>query len=117
MKICPYTDIEPQAVDEPGATGTTIRWLITNKDGRTGFAMRHFDIQPGGHTPLHDHDWEHQVFILEGSGTVQGGEEAKAFQPGDVIFVPPGERHQFRNTGEQPIRLLCLIPLPDQCAL
>ena len=37
--------------------------------------MRHFEIEPGGTTPLHEHEWEHEAFILTGGGVVyrQGG--------------------------------------------
>jgi quercetin dioxygenase-like cupin family protein len=117
MKISPYTEIDCQPVDEPGASGVTIRWLITAQDGRTDFCMRHFDVAPGGFTPEHEHDWEHQVFILEGEGTVLGGAETQPFKAGDVIFVAPGERHQFRNTGDGTARFLCLIPSPEKCSL
>ena len=29
---------------------------------------------------------------------------------GDVVLVKPNEVHQFRNSGEQPMKFLCLIP-------
>jgi quercetin dioxygenase-like cupin family protein len=32
--------------------------------------MRHFEIQPRGQTSKHSHDWEHEVFIIEGKGLV-----------------------------------------------
>jgi len=35
----------------------------------------------------------------------------EAFEAGDVVFVPPDELHQFRNTGDGELRFLCLIPL------
>jgi len=57
------------------------------------------------------------VFVLEGQGVVAGGEQEKAFRKGDVIFLPPGERHQFRNTGKTPLQFLCLIPSKDKCNL
>ena len=114
MKIAHYSGIDSQAVEESGASGVTIRWLITPDDGPTAFCMRHFDIVPSGYTPEHQHDWEHQVFILEGEGTVLGGDQTRAFRAGDVIFLPPNERHQFRNTGEAAVRLLCLVPAPKK---
>lgn len=39
--------------------------------GAENFAMRLFEIQPRGYSPLHQHDWEHEVFILEGKGAVR----------------------------------------------
>lgn len=105
-----FTEVPATTVPAP-ASGVTIRWLIDEAVGAPNFAMRYFEIAPGGSTPLHAHAWEHEVFILSGSGVVvcDGGDEA--FGPGDAIFVPHGERHCFRNTGTEPVAMLCLVPM------
>lgn len=108
MKIFDYRDVEAEEAGE--GYRIRIRWLITQETGAENFAMRLFEIEPGGYTPLHSHPWEHEVFILEGRGLVKGGEEEHPFKGGDVIFISAGELHQFRNEGKQVIRLLCLIP-------
>ena len=41
---------------------------------------------------------------------MQPGEQVHALRAGDVVFVKPDEVHQFRNTGDQPLKFLCLIP-------
>jgi len=105
-----------EAVDVPApAAGVKIRWLIDEKAGAPNFAMRHFEIEPGGATPLHAHEWEHEAFILTGAGVVvnAGGEDA--FGPGDAIFMPAGETHCFKNTGAEPVTMLCLVPLTACC--
>jgi quercetin dioxygenase-like cupin family protein len=89
---------------------TKVRWLITKGLGAQNFAMRLFEMEPGGHSPLHTHPWEHEVFILEGEGQLFDGEKASAFSAEDVVFVPANERHQFKNTGQKRLRFLCLIP-------
>jgi oxalate decarboxylase/phosphoglucose isomerase-like protein (cupin superfamily) len=33
--------------------------------------------------------------------------------PGDVVLVPPEEKHVTRNTGSEPLVLLCFFPTPD----
>jgi len=116
MSVKSYRDIPAQAVEE-GASGVKIRWLITQEMGARNFSMRHFEIEPGGYTPKHTHDWEHEVFILSGTGMILEGETEQPFKADDVIFMPSGERHQFRNTGTEPVTMLCLIPSPDRCAL
>ena len=112
MKHQHYSRVTAEKVEQ-GAEGVHIRWLITEADGAEHFVMRHFEIAPGGFTPRHDHAWEHEVFILKGRGMVLGPEGEKAFGPGDVMFVPGGETHQFRNTGENLVEMLCLIPARD----
>ncbi len=72
--------------------------------------MRLFEIQPGGYSPLHKHDWEHEVFILEGNGVIQDKDNKKPFKQGDILFIPPMKWHQFVNTGKEILKFLCLIP-------
>ena len=113
MKHVHYSSVTAEAVEQ-GAKDVKIRWLITEQDGATNFVMRHFEIGPGGHTPHHEHPWEHEVFILTGSGVATGPGGEEAFGPGDVFLVPGGEVHQFRNTGAESVTMLCLIPAREQ---
>lgn len=113
MKHVHYTDVELQTPSEEGVKDTKVRWLISKKDGAENFAMRVFEIKPGGNTPLHQHDWEHEVFVLEGTGITRDKENEESFKQGDVFFVKPMEWHQFVNTGNQTLKFLCLIPIKN----
>ena len=109
MKLFHYLDVKAETAEE-GAHGLKVRWLITKEMGAENFAMRLFEMEPGGYSPLHSHPWEHEVFILEGEGTVFGGGEERKFKAGDAIFILPNEKHQFKNTGEKTVKFLCLVP-------
>ncbi|MDG6223582.1 MAG: cupin domain-containing protein [Candidatus Bathyarchaeota archaeon] len=109
MKKFAYTEIKAEKVENQ-CKNLTVRWLITKQTGAENFAMRLFEMNAGGHTPFHSHQWEHEVFILEGEGLVVGGKEEKSFKAGDVIFVPANEMHQFKSNNENPVKFLCLIP-------
>ena len=78
MKIEHSSKISKVAVEMEGAKNVGVRWLISKDDGAQNFAMRMFELQPGGHTPLHTHQHEHEVFALEGRGTFvyEGREQA-----------------------------------------
>ena len=93
-----------------GAQGCEVRWLIGDKDDAPNFAMRQFEVQPGGYTPRHHHPYEHEVFVLSGQGEIFEGEKPHPLKTGDVVLVRPDEVHQFRNTGDTPLKFLCLIP-------
>ncbi|MCK4265796.1 MAG: cupin domain-containing protein [Thermoplasmata archaeon] len=110
MKHKHYTEVEDQIPAEEGVKDTTIRWLITKDDGADNFAMRIFTIQPGGHTPHHQHDWEHEIFVVEGEGMLRSGDDEEPFKTGDFAFIQSMEWHQVRNTGDKPVIMLCLIP-------
>ena len=109
MKVFNYQTVNAEGV-EGGASKVKIRWLITKDMGAKNFAMRLFDMEPGGYSTLHTHPWEHEVFILEGEGVVFDGEKATPFKADDVVFIPSEERHQFKNTGRKQVKFLCLIP-------
>jgi quercetin dioxygenase-like cupin family protein len=110
MKTTNFRDVEAQAVDDPGAKGVKIRWLISEKDGAPNFAMRLFEIEPGGHTPYHKHGWEHEVFIVKGRGNLvtEGGDSP--LNEGDALFVPGDENHQFKNASGEIFLFLCMVP-------
>ena len=108
MKIFRYRAVKAKDADE-GASRLSVRWLITKEMGAENFAMRLFEMEPGGYSPLHSHPWEHEVFILEGEGVVVGEEERK-FRAGDVMFIPSNEKHQLKNNGEKTVKFLCLVP-------
>jgi quercetin dioxygenase-like cupin family protein len=93
-----------------GSSKCTVRWLVGEADGAPTFAMRQFEVAPGGYTPRHFHDYEHEVFVLEGNGVVIEDTVEHPLAAGDVILVKPNEIHQFRNTGQSPMKFLCLIP-------
>jgi quercetin dioxygenase-like cupin family protein len=111
MKVTNFKNIEAKEVKEPGTEGVTIRWLISQKDGAPNFAMRIFEVAPGGFTPYHKHSWEHEVFISEGRGTLVTEEKNFPLKKGDAVFVPPDENHQFKNDSEENFTFICLIPI------
>ncbi|MCX7886126.1 MAG: cupin domain-containing protein [Verrucomicrobiae bacterium] len=114
MKITNLQQIPLEPVGVVGAEGCAYRVAISGRDGAPGFAMRIFEIVPGGYTPLHEHPYEHEVFVLDGAGVVWRDGAEVAIKPGDVLFVPPGEKHQFRNTGLQTLKFICVVPVEFQ---
>jgi len=110
VKHVHYTEVELEEPEEKGIKDVKVRWAISKKDGAENFAMRVFEIQPGGYTPLHQHDWEHEVFVLEGKGVTKDKQDEKPFKQGDIFFIPPMEWHQFYNTGNEILKFICLIP-------
>jgi quercetin dioxygenase-like cupin family protein len=111
MLIRNYRDVAAEDVEED-AEGVKLRWVISKDDGAPNFAMRVFELRLNGHTPRHAHEWEHEVFILSGEGSVfdSNGQEHKV-RKGDVVFIPSNEMHQFKNTGRQLFEFICLIPI------
>ena len=116
MKLRSISSHEQAEVTMPGATLTKMRMLIGPDDAAPNFHMRHFEIAPGGHTPHHQHDYDHEILVLKGTGTAKSEQGDRPFTAGDVIFVPANEKHQFVNNGSETLAFICLIPAPHSCA-
>ena len=110
MKVGPYTSVELEPVKMDGAENTGVRWLVAREDGAPNFAMRLFEVEPGGHTPFHSHEGEHEIFIVEGEGRLSTADGPRPLRPGTFAFVPGEEKHQFENTGETVLKFLCIVP-------
>jgi len=114
MRTIRADELEPAAMEMEGAQGVAMRVLIGPETGAPTFVMRLFEVEPGGHTPLHEHGWEHEVFVLAGEGEVASPDGVSELRPGTAVFVAPGETHQFINRGRETLRFLCLIPAQER---
>jgi quercetin dioxygenase-like cupin family protein len=94
--------------------GASVRWLIGPAEGAPNFALRYFEIEPGGWSSLDQHAHEHGVVILRGQGQVLLGEEESNVGFGDVVYISPYEPHQFKNAGDEPLGFLCVIPSREE---
>jgi len=110
MHIVDAAEFEAQEVGAEGVENVRIQWLVDESHGAPTFAMRRFIIGPSGHTPRHAHDWEHEVYVLRGRGTlwIEGDEIALA--PDYALLVPPDAMHQFLSAGDDVLEVLCLVP-------
>ena len=110
MKVTDYHDVPLEDMEMEGANNVKVRWLISDKDNAKNFSLRLFEIGKEGFSPYHTHDWEHEVFVLEGEGEVKIEGKSYPIKKDSVVFVEPGLEHGFKNTGEELLRFLCLIP-------
>lgn len=106
MKVQDYREV----TGREELPGVTLRVVISEEDGAPNFIMRVFEVQPGASTPWHNHDWEHEVFVLTGSGEAVASNGKTPIAPGSVVFVAPNEQHQFTNSGSEVLRFICCIP-------
>lgn len=111
-KIEHYTNTRAETVEN--VPGVTVRWVIGEQDGAPNFAMRIFEIQPNHSTPYHQHAWEHEVFVLDGTGAVHIEDGQSPISAGSVVYVPGMEMHQFANRGQDLLRFICVVPIDHQ---
>jgi quercetin dioxygenase-like cupin family protein len=106
IQVRDFRDAEAQ----PAMEGVTMRVVIGPDEGAPIFNMRVFEVQPGHASPHHSHWWEHEVFVLSGQGVIHTDQGELSISHGSTVFVPGGEMHQFQNTGDGPLRFICLVP-------
>jgi quercetin dioxygenase-like cupin family protein len=109
-----YEDVkEEQATLSDGTLveDVTVRWLIDSKSGAKNFAMRRFEIKADGKVPLHNHAQDHEIYILSGTGRFfnDNGQDERVKQ-GDIIYIPPNEKHGIDNLEKENLIFLCIIP-------
>ena len=72
-------------------------------------------VKPGDKTRgPHMHDgFEEVIYVLKGTGVTVSESGEFALGAGDLVLIPPNEKHMTRNTGSEPLVLLCFFPHPD----
>jgi quercetin dioxygenase-like cupin family protein len=93
---------------------TNKKVLIGEKEGAENFRMRYFTIEAGGHSPWHQHDWEHENYFVKGKGLLVTEDGEFEANPGMFAYVAPGELHQYKNPYNEPFEFICLIPIPEK---
>lgn len=81
---------------------TQVRWLITKEMGAPNFAMRLFEMKPNGHSPLHKHAWEHEVFVLEGKGQILTEKTRSPCEPATLCSYPRTNCTNSKTTMKTP---------------
>jgi quercetin dioxygenase-like cupin family protein len=85
-------------------------WLIGKAEGAENFAMRYYQVGPGGNSRRENHPYDHGILILHGEGEVLLDNEKHSISQGDVVYIPPNMEHQLINHGPIPMGFLCIIP-------
>ena len=68
-------------------------------------------VAPGAGPPPNRHPADDEAFyVLEGTFAFGIGSETRTAKRGDIVRVPTGEVHTFRNAGPEPGRLLIMNP-------
>lgn len=96
--------------ENSGADKATRQVLIGPDENSHIFHMRYFAVQPGGHTSLDRHAHEHGVYILHGHARLRLENNEYELNPGDVVYIPGNEVHQFFTSGQEPFGFLCIVP-------
>jgi mannose-6-phosphate isomerase-like protein (cupin superfamily) len=91
--------------------GVTTIPLITHKSDSSALITTGISTYPARTgAPLHVHNCDEQVTLLEGQGEVEIDGVVTPLGPFDSTYIPTGLQHAFRNTGDKPMRILWIYP-------
>ena len=91
-----------------GAIGSRVTFRIAE------IAVPKPDDKPRG--PHMHHGFEECIYVLSGEGMNVSESGEIPIKPGDIVLIPPNEKHMTRNTGTEPLVLLCFFAEPDVSA-
>jgi quercetin dioxygenase-like cupin family protein len=77
------------------------KWNAEGNQVTTGITV----FAPGTGIPLHTHNVEETVLILDGEASVEIGDDTFELAAGDVTWAPAGVPHRFANRGAGPMRI------------
>jgi len=101
-----------------GLPGRKSLEIVSGEKGSQAVTLRLVEIpvpRPG-ETPRGPHfhkGFEECIFVMSGEGCTEADSGKHALKAGDTILIPSGEKHVTRNTGKEPLVLLCFFPVPD----
>lgn len=101
-----------------GLPGRKSLEIVSGESGARAVTLRLVEIpvsQPGEapRGPHRHNDFEECIYVLSGRGTTHADSGEYPLRAGDTILIPPGETHVTRNTGTEPLLLLCFFPVAD----
>jgi quercetin dioxygenase-like cupin family protein len=101
-----------------GLPGRTALELVSGARGSRDITLRLVEIpvpQPGElpRAPHQHQHFEECIFVLSGQGATHADSGEYRLAAGDTLVVSPGDKHATRNTGTEPLLLLCFFPVGD----
>ncbi len=92
-------------INRGGGIATTplvVHHKVPNARFTTGMTV----FPPGEGAPMHSHNCDEQVTLLEGAGECEIGGVVTQLSQYDTTYVPADIPHRFTNTGTGPMRIL-----------
>jgi len=86
----------------PGHFGGALSKALVGPDnvGTEKIDFRISRYAPAAFVEEHVHQIQEQVYyVLEGEGVLTTDDQKHLMRPNDYVYVPPGVRHSFANTG------------------
>ena len=90
--------------------GSVIRELMhPSQHGLSSMSFAEATVEPFATTLMHLHRQSEEIYhVTQGTGTMRMGSAEFEIRCGDTITIAPGTLHNVTNTGDQPLKILCV---------
>ena len=90
------------------------KWDITAPgDGTTSSSLSQSIVGVGAGAPLHTHEADELIVVLEGTLDARLGDEVQRVEADQTLVIPPNIPHGFTCVGPTEARLMTFFPVPD----
>jgi len=108
MPIIDHNDV-PEVPWRPGYR----KWDVTLKEHGVSTSLSLNTAEPGTGAPLHTHEIDELIMIMEGTLEVRINGETHTVEQDHTVVIPPGAEHAFKVVGEKTARLIVVFPHMD----
>ena len=90
------------------------KWDITREgDGTTSSSLSYSVVGVGAGAPLHTHEADELIVILEGTLEAQLGDDVVTVGADHTVVIPPNVPHGFKSVGPGDARIIAFFPIQD----
>jgi quercetin dioxygenase-like cupin family protein len=112
MKLIKVDQVAKEPWEDKLFTGPVTLQAIIGKDLSENFLIQQVNFSKGVRNKFHSHSTEQILIITEGEGIVATENEEINVRPGDVIFIPAGEKHWHGAAKDSTFSHIYVMP-PD----
>ena len=112
MKVTKGGTVPTRTAEAEYFTGKVLLDPINQAPAPARVAAARVTFEPGARTAWHTHPLGQTLYVISGCGRVQTeGGPVHEIRPGDVVWIPPGEKHWH---GAAPTTMMCHIAMQEQ---
>lgn len=93
MKVTNLASVKKEPSTSPMFTGPVSMQPVVGTESSKIFMIRQVNFDRGVRNKFHTHTVEQILIVTEGKGIVATDKEEVTVMPGDIVFIPAGEKH------------------------
>ena len=88
-------------------------WSVAGQDQSVDCTLHYSTIEPGAGAPLHTHEVDELITVLEGQVEGRLGDDRRTVEPNQTMVIPKGVPHGFTASGSGTAKALAFFPCSD----